>query len=301
MSDAPPRKLPLIAIGAAVLALMFALVAVIVVITRNGEAAPPKQEAASITDITVKAADVLALKGEALEAVIEAGTAKGVRIKDAALSRALGLEPDDIVTTMSGRVMTAERYSDVTWRLSLYNPTTVYVELLRKGETKLVRWKLDGELKATRTSSLSSITGTGSLGSLSGTGTLGSGSYSSTPDFPDTLLDTIERVDDTTVKIPRATVDKMLANPMAAAKGARVVPAVKNGKADGFKIYAVRPSSVYARLGFTNGDTIHAVNGFELTSPDKALEVYTKLKDATSLEIEVTRRGVPMALKIIVK
>jgi general secretion pathway protein C len=49
---------------------------------------------------------------------------------------------------------------------------------------------------------------------------------------------------------------------MAVAKGARVVPAVKNGKPDGFKLYAIRPSSVYSKLGLTNGDTIQSINGF---------------------------------------
>ena len=71
------------------------------------------------------------------------------------------------------------------------------------------------------------------------------------------------------------------------------MPAVKNGKPDGFKLYAIRPSSVYAKLGLTNGDTLQAINGFELTTADKALEVYTKLREATSLEVEVTRRGKP--------
>jgi general secretion pathway protein C len=148
-----------------------------------------------------------------------------------------------------------------------------------------VRWKLDGELREARTSSLPPLP--------PGTSSLPSG-----PDFPDTLLDTIQRVDDTTVKLPKKTVDEILGNPMAAAKGARVVPSVKDGKPNGFKLYAIRPSSVYARLGFQNGDTIQSVNGFELTSADKALELYTKLKDATSIELEISRRGVPMTLKI---
>jgi general secretion pathway protein C len=88
---------------------------------------------------------------------------------------------------------------------------------------------------------------------------------------------------------------------MALAKGARVVPAVKNGQPDGFKLYAIRPSSVYAKLGLTNGDTLQAINGFQLTSADKALEVYTKLREATQLEVEITRRGKPMTLKYSIR
>lgn len=111
----------------------------------------------------------------------------------------------------------------------------------------------------------------------------------------------IKKIDDTTYEIDKSLVDKVLANPMAVAKGARIVPAVKNGKPDGFKLYAIRPSSVYAKLGLTNGDTLQAINGFEMTSADKALEVYTKLREATSLEVEVTRRGKPVTLKYTIR
>lgn len=111
----------------------------------------------------------------------------------------------------------------------------------------------------------------------------------------------IKKIDDNTFEIDKALVDKVLANPMAVAKGARIVPAVKNGKPDGFKLYAIRPSSVYAKLGLTNGDTLQSINGFELTSADKALEVYTKLREATSLEMEVMRRGKPVTLKYTIR
>jgi general secretion pathway protein C len=107
----------------------------------------------------------------------------------------------------------------------------------------------------------------------------------------------VKKLDDNTFEIDRALVDKILANPMAANKGARIVPAVKNGKPDGFKLYAIRPTSVYAKLGLTNGDTIEAINGMELTSADQALEVYTKLKDATQLQVDGLRRGKPITMK----
>jgi general secretion pathway protein C len=111
----------------------------------------------------------------------------------------------------------------------------------------------------------------------------------------------IKKIDDTTFEIDKGLVEKVLVNPMAVAKGARVVPAMKNGKPEGFKLYAIRPTSVYAKLGLTNGDTLTSINGFELTSADKALEVYTKLREATSLELEVTRRGKPVTLKYSIR
>jgi general secretion pathway protein C len=111
----------------------------------------------------------------------------------------------------------------------------------------------------------------------------------------------IKKIDDNNYEIEKSLVEKVLLNPMAVAKGARVVPSMKNGKPDGFKLYAIRPSSAFARLGLANGDTLQSINGFELTSADKALEVYTKLREATSLEVEVTRRGKPVTLKYSIK
>jgi general secretion pathway protein C len=111
----------------------------------------------------------------------------------------------------------------------------------------------------------------------------------------------IKKIDDNNYEIDKSLVEKVLLNPMAVAKGARVVPSMKNGKPDGFKLYAIRPSSAFAKLGLANGDTLQSINGFELTSADKALEVYTKLREATSLEIEVTRRGKPVTLKYSIK
>jgi len=111
----------------------------------------------------------------------------------------------------------------------------------------------------------------------------------------------IKKIDETNYEIEKSLVDKVLLNPMAIVKGARVVPAMKNGKPEGFKMYAIRPTSAFAKLGLTNGDTLTSINGFELTSADKALEVYTKLREATSLELEVTRRGKPVTLKYTIR
>jgi general secretion pathway protein C len=111
----------------------------------------------------------------------------------------------------------------------------------------------------------------------------------------------IKKIDDNNYEIDRSLVDKALANPMAIAKGARVVPSVKDGKSDGFKLYAIRQNSVYAKLGLANGDTLQAINGFDLTSAEKALEVYTKLREASSLDVTLSRRGKPVSIKYSIR
>ena len=120
-------------------------------------------------------------------------------------------------------------------------------------------------------------------------------------DLPASIDAGIKKIDDNTYEIDKSLVDKVLLNPMAIAKGARVVPAMKNGKPEGFKLYAIRPNSAFGKLGLTNGDTLTSINGFELNSADKALEVYTKLREATSLELEIQRRGKPQTLKYTIR
>ncbi|MBI4508081.1 MAG: hypothetical protein HY698_00495 [Deltaproteobacteria bacterium] len=111
----------------------------------------------------------------------------------------------------------------------------------------------------------------------------------------------VRKIDDTRYQIERSLVDKVLTDPTMVARSARIVPSIKDGKANGFKMYAIRPNSVYWKLGFQNGDTIHSINGFEMTSPDKALEVYTKVKSATNLTVELSRRGQPVTMQYMIK
>ncbi|HEY0250926.1 MAG TPA: type II secretion system protein GspC [Kofleriaceae bacterium] len=101
----------------------------------------------------------------------------------------------------------------------------------------------------------------------------------------------VKKIDDNHYEIDKSLIDKAIADPMSLAKGARVVPAVKDGKPDGFKLYAIRPSSVFSKLGLQNGDTLQSVNNFDLTSAQSALEAFTKLQSASTLQLTVTRRG----------
>lgn len=101
----------------------------------------------------------------------------------------------------------------------------------------------------------------------------------------------IRKVGEGKYEIQRSALNKVLANTTLLARSARIVPSVRNGKPNGFKLYAIRPGSLYSLLGMYNGDTINAINGHPITTPDKALEVYTKLRNASHVSISFTRRG----------
>lgn len=117
----------------------------------------------------------------------------------------------------------------------------------------------------------------------------------------DADLDGIREIDANHHEIKRAVKDKVLANPIAALGGARMVPSLSNGKPVGFKVFVIRPRSFLARIGLLNADMITAINGEPLTSADQALEAYTKLRDARELEIAVVRHGKPTTLVLSIR
>jgi general secretion pathway protein C len=71
----------------------------------------------------------------------------------------------------------------------------------------------------------------------------------------------------------------------------RVVPNFTDGQPDGFKIFAIRPGSLFAKIGLQNGDVLKRVNGVEIQGPEQAFEAYQRLKDETSIQIDLVRRN----------
>lgn len=101
----------------------------------------------------------------------------------------------------------------------------------------------------------------------------------------------VKQLSDNDYEIPRAEIDRTLSNLNDVAMQARIVPAFKDGQAQGFKLFSIRPDSIYTKIGIQNGDVIKRINGYDLNSPEKALEIYSKLKEAGRIDIEVERNG----------
>lgn len=111
----------------------------------------------------------------------------------------------------------------------------------------------------------------------------------------------VKKVKDDQYEIPRAEIDNVLSNLNAVATQARIVPSFQNGKANGFKLFSIRPNSLYSKIGIQNGDVVQKINGYEINSPDKALEIYSKLKDAQSITVDLIRRGKTQTLNYAIR
>ncbi len=114
----------------------------------------------------------------------------------------------------------------------------------------------------------------------------------------------VKQTDATHFTLDRKFVDKVLANPMMLAATLRARPVAATDKVPGgLRLSGVKPGSAAAKLGLQNGDTITSINGNDTggASPDKLLEMYSKMKSASSLSIQVSRRGAPVTLDYLIK
>jgi general secretion pathway protein C len=106
----------------------------------------------------------------------------------------------------------------------------------------------------------------------------------------------ITQVNDHEFTVDRGLVDRLLGNQAALMRTARVIPHEEGGQTVGVKIYGIRRASLLGRLGVQNGDMLRTINGYDMTSPDSALEAYARLRNADRITINVVRRGQPMTI-----
>jgi len=69
----------------------------------------------------------------------------------------------------------------------------------------------------------------------------------------------------------------------------------------GIRMFGVRPDTLLGTLGFQNGDRLESINGFNMASPEKALEAYARLRTASALNVKLSRRGQPVAIDYHIK
>ena len=74
---------------------------------------------------------------------------------------------------------------------------------------------------------------------------------------------------------------------------ARLLPSMKEGKVEGFRISEVKPAGVFGMVGMKNGDVLLRINDFAIDSPEKAIQSLAALKGQTRLKLDMVRDGQP--------
>lgn len=106
----------------------------------------------------------------------------------------------------------------------------------------------------------------------------------------------IRALSETSYQIDRAEVDKAMENLNQVFTQVRAVPHFQDGKAAGFRLFAIRRDSIFEDLGLKNGDIITRINGNELTDPARAMSLLQELRGEGSVSVEVTRNRTPTTL-----
>ncbi len=74
---------------------------------------------------------------------------------------------------------------------------------------------------------------------------------------------------------------------------ARLLPSMKDGKVEGFKVSEVRSTGIFATIGIKNGDLLQKINDFPIDSPEKAIQSFASLKGQSRIKLDMVRDGQP--------
>ena len=106
----------------------------------------------------------------------------------------------------------------------------------------------------------------------------------------------IQKVSDTEFTGARDVVDEILENQAQLMRSARIVPEKDGDKVVGIRMFGIRKGTLLQHLGFQNGDRLQAINDFELTDPQKALEAYGRLRTVDQLKVSIVRKNKPVTI-----
>ncbi len=101
----------------------------------------------------------------------------------------------------------------------------------------------------------------------------------------------VRQVGEGRFEVSRDDLEKATSNLGLMMTQARIVPNIIAGEIKGYKIFAIKPGSIYDKIGIQNGDVIERINGMELTTPESALQFFQQLKNETRFVIDLERNG----------
>jgi general secretion pathway protein C len=106
----------------------------------------------------------------------------------------------------------------------------------------------------------------------------------------------ISQIDEGVYEIDRKMMDELLSNPNDILTKARVVP-----HDDGLRFFAIRPNSIFSKIGIRNGDTVHRINDVDLDNVENAFSLFEELRGQDKFSIDLTRRGKRLTYEYTVK
>ncbi len=113
-----------------------------------------------------------------------------------------------------------------------------------------------------------------------------------TPKTHDQLVASIAKRGDDAYAVPRATVEQLVTDrERMFGDDVKLTPVKEGDAVIGYRLYAIRPGSLFHAFGLEDADTLKSVDGIGITSTDKLVEIYKDIRAAKQVAVEYLRKG----------
>ena len=101
--------------------------------------------------------------------------------------------------------------------------------------------------------------------------------------------------------IDRGMLDENLQDLTKLGMQARIIPNYVDGKYQGFRLVGIRPDSLYRAIGLESGDLVTRVNGQDIDTPNRAIQLFEELRNSPTITLDLERRGQKVTMTYKVK
>ncbi|MEW6673905.1 MAG: type II secretion system protein GspC [Thermodesulfobacteriota bacterium] len=93
------------------------------------------------------------------------------------------------------------------------------------------------------------------------------------------------------IAVDRGKIEDAVQNPNQLLQEIRIRPHFEKGKLEGLTITAIKPDSIFRKMGLVSGDIMTRINGEKIESMNDARKFYETMKSAATVKLEIKRRG----------
>lgn len=101
----------------------------------------------------------------------------------------------------------------------------------------------------------------------------------------------VKKTGDGAYLVDRREVEQQIANLNEVITQARAVPVLADGKSNGFKLFNIKPGSIFDKVGLQDGDIVQRVNDTELSDPSKAVGLLEEIQSMSQIKVNFVRGG----------
>lgn len=111
----------------------------------------------------------------------------------------------------------------------------------------------------------------------------------------------IKNVSPTEKNVDRSLVEYLVSNKQALLKAGRVLPNIEGKKVNGLKMYGIRKTSLWGKLGLHNGDVLLSANGQPVSGAERIYKAFAGLGSKNVMRLRLMRHGKPVTITLNIK